>query len=99
AFHKDWWDKVNNYKPVIHKEYKLKVAELKAFEGKYVFQKESTAFIQIFAKEDHLVLKQGWDAMEFNFTPESPLEFFVKGREFPLKFTKDKDGHVTQRSE
>src|SRR6185295_16328257 len=39
AFHKDWWDKVNNYKPVVHKEYKLKVAELKVFEGKYVFQK------------------------------------------------------------
>ena len=96
AFQKDWWDKVKDYKPVIHKEHKLSASELKAFEGKYQFEKESTAFLQIVAKEDHLVLKQLWDSKEFDFTPESPLDFFVKGQEFPLKFTKDKDGRVTK---
>jgi hypothetical protein len=98
AFDKDVWNKVKDYKPVIKKEIKLTPQELKAFEGKYRFQfeKGEDSFLQIIAADDYLTLKQLWDDKEINFVPESELEFFCKDRNFPLKFTKDKDGNVIQ---
>lgn len=98
AFDKDQWNKVKNYKPVINKEIHLGADQLKAFEGKYMFQfeKGQDSYLQITAATDHITLKQLWDGKEINFVPKSNLEFFCKEQSFPLKFIKDDKGNVTQ---
>jgi CubicO group peptidase (beta-lactamase class C family) len=84
------------YTPVIKKEIRLTPHELKSFEGKYQLQKNKTALIQITVDDDHLLLKQLWDNQELRFSAESDLDFFCLEMPFPLKFTKDKDGDITQ---
>jgi len=98
AFDRDLWKKVKNYKHVSNTEIHLSPEQLKAFEGKYKFQFENgqDSYIQITASSDHLTLQQLWDGKEFNFVPRSNLEFFCKERSFPLKFTRDANGKVTQ---
>jgi len=98
AFDRDLWKRATNYKPVTNKEIHLSSAQLKSFEGKYSFQfeKGKDSYIQITAAADHLTLKQEWDGKEVNFVPKSNTEFFCKEFNFPLKFTKDDKGNVTQ---
>jgi hypothetical protein len=98
AFDTDVWIKVpDNYVPQLEKTIQLTVAQLKAFEGKYQMKgDDGDNFLQITAANDHLVLKQLWDQREISFSPISPLDFFDGPQTFPLKFTKDKDGAVTQ---
>jgi CubicO group peptidase (beta-lactamase class C family) len=84
------------YKPAIKKVVQLTPQQLKAFEGKYQFQKDKNAFLQITADGNHLILKQLWDGREARFSPESDLDFFCIEEPFPLKFTRDKDGAITQ---
>src|SRR5690348_10868646 len=82
----------------VKKEAKTTPQQLKAFEGKYHFQFEpgKDAYIQITAKQDHLVLKESWTGNEIPFSKVSELEFLNKEKSFPLKFTKDKSGVMTQ---
>jgi hypothetical protein len=98
AFNRDLWIKTNDYKPVVVKEVQLKAGELKALEGKYTIQngQGEEMFIQITATDKGLILKQGWDGQEIPFIALSEVDFYCKERQFPLKFTKDKDGNVTQ---
>ena len=98
AFEKDLWIKTNEYKPLVIKEVQLKVGELKALEGKYTMQNDhgEEMFLQIRATEKGLILKQGWDEQETPFVAISEVDFYCKERQFPLKFTKDKDGNATQ---
>lgn len=77
------------------REVKLTSQQLKVFEGRYTLPPEKNVFIQITAKEDHLLLKELWSGKEVPFVPESELEFFSKNRIFPLEFTKDAAGFVT----
>jgi hypothetical protein len=76
---------------------KLSPQKLKAFEGKYVFQFQpgQNAYLQITAKEDHLMVKEMWTGNEMKFLPTSELDFYHKERTFPLKFTKNDKGAVT----
>lgn len=72
---------------------------LKAFEGTYVFTFEGQkdpSYIQITARDTTLILKQTWDGREIVFSQVSPLEFFNKEFKFPLKFTRNKKGVITQ---
>ena len=98
AFDRDLWNKVKNYKPVVNTEIHLSPDQLKVFEGKYTFQFEQgkDSYIEISAHDDHITLKQMWDGKEINFVPKSDVEFFCKEQRFPLKFTKDNTGNVTQ---
>lgn len=98
AFDRDVWNKAKNYKPAINKEIHLSQDQLKQFEGKYTFQfqKGEDSYIQITAAADHITLKQLWDGKEINFVPKSNVEFFCKEQPFPLKFSKDDKGNVTQ---
>ncbi|HTQ29509.1 MAG TPA: serine hydrolase domain-containing protein [Puia sp.] len=92
----DWKD---FYKPETKKLMKLTTAQLKAVEGKYQFefQKGKPAYIQITSNSNNgIVLKQLWDGQEISFLPESELEFFCPTNPFPLKFTKDQTGQITQ---
>ena len=97
AFNKDVWNKVKDYKPAVHKEIKLTPSELSAFEGDYKMQGgDEDDVLQISYKGDNLILKQLWDGQEISFKPESSLDFYCGEKSFPLKFTKDANGKITQ---
>ncbi len=98
AFDRDLWIKTSDYKPVVIKEVQLKAGELKALEGKYTAQNGGgdNMFLQIRTTDKGLILKQGWDGQEIPFVALSAVDFYCKERQFPLTFTKDKDGNVTQ---
>ena len=97
AFNKDVWNKVKDYKPAVHKEIKLTPSELSAFEGDYKMQGgDEDDVLQISYKGDNLILKQLWDGQEISFKPESSLDFYCEDKLFPLKFTKDENGKITQ---
>jgi hypothetical protein len=85
--------KVKDFVPV--KEVTLTADQLKAFEGKYQFEEKKDAFLQITATANGLTLKQLWDNKEINFIAISDLNFLNKEMGFPLKFTKDQAGNVT----
>lgn len=67
---------------------------LKAFAGLYKTPDKS-AFIKLTEVNKALVLKQLWDGREFPLKQKSELEFTMADG-VPFKFTKDKDGNVTQ---
>jgi uncharacterized protein YjhX (UPF0386 family) len=67
---------------------------LKAFEGLYKVPDKS-AFIRFTEVNKALVVKQLWDGNEFLLKQKSELEFTMADGA-PFKFTKDKDGNVTQ---
>jgi hypothetical protein len=98
AFDRDLWIKTNDYKPLAIKEVQLKVTELKALEGKYTIQNDrgEEMFLQIRATDKGLILRQGWDGQEIPFVAISEVDFYCKERQFPLKFTRDKNGNATQ---
>ena len=69
---------------------------LKSFEGYYQFQNDKNTFLQIMVKGNNLILKQLWDGKEIVFVRKSELEFFNEEESFPLKFSKDQQGAITQ---
>jgi hypothetical protein len=83
------------YKADVKKVAQLSQEQLKAFEG-YYKAKGNNNYLRFTAKEDQLLLTQLWDGRQILFSPESEVDFFCKDFPFPLKFTKDKDGAVTQ---
>ena len=98
AFNRDLWIKTTDYKPLVIKEVQLKAGELKALEGKYTIQNGNgeEMYLQIRATDKGLILKQGWDGQEIPFVAISEVDFYCKEKQFPLKFTKDKNGNATQ---
>lgn len=98
AKHQDLWDKIPNYTLKPGMDTVISPAQLKTFEGYYTFQfnKGDDAYIHIAAEPTGLVLKQMWDGKEIHFTAQSALEFLNQDGEFPLKFTKDKNGIISQ---
>lgn len=74
----------------------LKPAQLKALEGYYELEGNKELHLQFTATKNQLILKQLWDGREVTFDPESELEFFCQQFPFPLKFSKDPAGQVTQ---
>lgn len=97
AFDRDVWNKVNEYAPPVHKEIQLTPVELSAVEGEYKLQGgDAHDILQISYKGNNLILKQVWDGQEISFKPESPLDFYCQDKLFPLKFSKNEQGTVTQ---
>ena len=72
--------------------------DFKAYEGSYKFQFEpgKDAYIKIITKNNHLVLIETWNGAEITFDQQSELEFFNEIRNYPLKFTKNKEGAIIQ---
>jgi len=73
--------------------------KLKAFEGIYTFKfpnDQEPSYLKITAKDTTLVLTQLWDNQEISFVQTAPLEFLCKEKNFPLKFSKDDKGIITQ---
>lgn len=90
------WNRINNYKPKEKSEIAHTPIQLKIFEGLYQLQNEDR-FIQIYEKDNNLILKQHWDGEEIAFVPDSELSFFsTRQKLFTIQFTKDNDGQITR---
>jgi tetratricopeptide (TPR) repeat protein len=76
----------------------VKSGDLRAYEGYYTFQFQpgKDEYIKIMAKNNHLVLMELWSGNEITFEQKSQLEFLDSSKKFPLKFTKTKEGAITQ---
>jgi hypothetical protein len=98
AFNKDLWTKTTEYKPLVIKEVRLTASELKGLEGRYTFQfqNKEDAYIQIRSTDTGLVLKQLWDNKEIPFVAQSNVDFYSRAAQFPLKFTREKNGTASQ---
>ncbi len=72
--------------------------DFKAYEGYYKFQFEpgKDEYIKIITKNNHLVLIETWNGAEITFDQKSELEFFNELKNYPLKFTKTKEGVIIQ---
>lgn len=70
--------------------------DFKAYKGyyKFQFQPGKDEYIKIITKNNHLVLLETWNGAEITFDQQSELEFFNEIRNYPLKFTKNKEGAI-----
>ncbi len=97
AFEHDTWIRVKDYKPVVKKEITLSSEKMKAFAGKYKMSEDGhEAFLQFSVAGNSLEVKELWSGKTFTIVPESELAFFAKDANYPVQFSKDKDGNVTQ---
>ena len=97
AFERDTWIKVKNYKPVVKKEITLSPEKMKAFAGKYKMTDDGQdRFLQFTVAGNSLEVKELWSGNLFTIVPESDLVFFAKNGFYPVQFSKDKDGNITQ---
>ena len=69
---------------------------VKEFEGYYQFTNDTGRYLQITAQGKNLILHQLWDGREISFERKSDLEFFNTKSSFPLKFSQDQNGTITQ---
>ena len=69
---------------------------LKKFEGYYQFAEDTTRYLQITPQGNNLILHQLWDGKEISFERKSELEYYNGEYSFPLKFTSDQNGLITQ---
>ena len=69
---------------------------LKKFEGYYQFINDTNSYLQITPQGNNLILHQLWDGKEIIFERKSDLEFFNGEFSFPLKFSSDQNGTITQ---
>jgi hypothetical protein len=70
--------------------------KLQSFAGKYQFRENRMTFLQISLKDSGLLLRQLWDNQEIYFKQTGALTFYNQERSFPLTFTKDSQGVITQ---
>jgi len=97
AFERDTWIKDKNYKPVVKKEIKLSAGQMQPFAGKYKLSRNGDdAFLQFTVKGNSIEVKELWSERVFTIVPESELVFFAKDGNYPVQFSKDKDGNITQ---
>jgi uncharacterized protein YjhX (UPF0386 family) len=81
---------------ILHETVSISTGELKAFEGYYQLDKDKDRYLQILIKENKLVLRQLWDQREIPFEQKSALNFYNEQFSFPLSFSKDTNGEITQ---
>ena len=70
--------------------------DLKKFEGYYHFTNDTSTYLRIIAQGSNLVLHQMWDDKEISFDRKSNLDFENEEQSFPLKFSSDQNGNITQ---
>jgi hypothetical protein len=88
---------VKNYKPVVKKEISLSPEKMQAFAGKYKITDDGReAFLQFTVTGNSLEVKELWSGKLYTIVPESELVFFAKNAYYPVQFSKDKDGNVSQ---
>ena len=93
----DRWTRDKNYKPEVKKEMAHTPEQLRAYEGLYRLDWEGQRFLQLYVKDNTLVLRQLWNGKQFPFQPESKQDFFsYQMPQFTLHFTVDSTGNVTK---
>ena len=70
--------------------------KLTVFNGRYISPHNKAIFLQITATDGHLLLKQSWDGEEVSFDQKGDLDFYNDEHSFPLRFTKNNAGAITQ---
>ena len=97
AFEHDTWIKVKNYQPVVKKEISLSPEKMNAFAGKYKITNDGHEKSAIYGSREFTGSQRtlDWENM-YTIVPESELVFFAKNGHYPVQFSKDKDGNVTQ---
>jgi hypothetical protein len=80
----------------LHGQNHAGTTQLSAFAGKYQFTDNKMTFLQISTQDSGLLLKQLWDNQQISFKRTGALTFYNDERSFPLAFTKDSLGRVTQ---
>jgi hypothetical protein len=96
AFERDTWIKLKG-KPAEKKEIKLTAEKMQAFAGKYKLSHDGDdAFIQFTVNGNSLEAKELWSGKIYVIVPQSDLVFFGRKVYYPVQFSKDKDGNVTQ---
>ncbi|HEY0739816.1 MAG TPA: serine hydrolase domain-containing protein [Chryseosolibacter sp.] len=75
---------------------KLSQAQLKSFEGYYQAAFDAGKYIEIRTKDSKLMLRQHWDGEEILFDAQSELEFLNRDINFPLKFSKNSNGQISE---
>src|ERR1700761_140326 len=70
--------------------------KLNIFNGRYISPSNKAIYLQITATNGHLVLKQSWDGEEVSFDQKGDLDFYNDEHAFPLRFTKNSAGAITQ---
>jgi hypothetical protein len=97
AFERDTWIKVKDYKPVVKKEIQLSAEKMQAYGGKYKMSDDGhETFLQLTIVGNTIEVKELWSGNIFTIVPESELVFFAKKGYYPVQFSKDKNGNVTQ---
>ena len=97
AFERDTWIKVKDYKPVVKKEISLSAEKMQSFAGKYKMSDDGQdLFLQFSVNGDALEVKELWSGKLFTIVPESELVFFARKGYYPVQFSEDKNGNVTQ---
>jgi hypothetical protein len=54
------------------------------------------AFLQFTVKGNSIEVKELWSEKVYTIVPESELVFFEKDGYFPVQFSRDKDGNISQ---
>jgi len=88
AFKKDLWIRV--------KKVSISAEQMRAFEGRYQFKDDPDNLIQVSAAGNRLVIKQLWDKKEITVDPQTPTYFYNYQLSYPVQFTKNSQGIVTQ---
>jgi hypothetical protein len=70
--------------------------DLKEFEGYYHFTGDTSTYLQITAQGSNLILHQLWDDKKISFDRKSELDFENQEQSFPLKFSSNQNGNITQ---
>ncbi len=70
--------------------------QLKAFEGKYQFNVNKDAYMQVIAKDDYLLVKLLWAGEEYKIFPTSDLNFFAEVQGIPVRFVRGDDGKIAK---
>jgi len=97
AFERDTWIKTMGYKPVEKKQITLSAEKMQAFAGKYKMSHDGhEAYLQFTVNGSSLEVKELWSGKIFTIVPESDLVFFGRKSYYPVKFSKGKDGNISQ---
>ena len=81
---------------IFNSKISFSTGQLTGFEGYYQLDKDKDQYLQILVKNDKLVLKQLWDQREIVFEQKSALNFYNDELSFPLTFSKNANGEITQ---
>jgi hypothetical protein len=81
---------------IANKATSFSTLQLTEFEGYYHADTDPDLYLQIMVKNNKLVLKQLWDNREITFDQKSEFYFYNDQQSFPLTFSKNANGEITQ---